>query len=267
MDLSRSPGGATTSPTRLTTRGRSRLVRAVVEDEQYSLIEAIAAQDRSEPARRAGSRERQGERGQAAADRRSHRALLGDHRALSGRALCMSATIVDGKAVAAELRAELAAEVAAMARAGNPPPSLAVVLCGDDPASAIYVRNKGRAAERAGVTLHAAPAVRRQHHSRARGRWCDRSTPTRAIDGILVQLPLPQHIDAEAVTGVHLAGEGRRRLPPVQLRAPRGGASRGGRPGNATRLHGAAAAERRGDPRAAGPWSSGGAPSSGARSR
>ena len=72
----------------------------------------------------------------------------------------MSAVIVDGKAVAAELRAELAARVALMSKDGSAPPSLAVVLCGDDPASALYVRNKGRAAERAGVrfTLHTPPA-------------------------------------------------------------------------------------------------------------
>ena len=72
----------------------------------------------------------------------------------------MSAVIVDGKTIAAELRAELTEEVALMVAGGSPPPSLAVVLCGDDPASAVYVRNKGRAAERAGVrfTLHRPPA-------------------------------------------------------------------------------------------------------------
>ncbi|MFZ0921037.1 MAG: tetrahydrofolate dehydrogenase/cyclohydrolase catalytic domain-containing protein, partial [Candidatus Dormiibacterota bacterium] len=72
----------------------------------------------------------------------------------------MSAVIVDGKAVAAELREELAEEIVAMTAGGGPPPSLAVVLCGDDPASAIYVRNKGRAAERAGIhfALHMPPA-------------------------------------------------------------------------------------------------------------
>ena len=69
----------------------------------------------------------------------------------------MTATIIDGSAIAKTIRTEIAAEVAAMVDAGIPaPPHLAVVLCGDNPASATYVRNKQRAAERAGIrfTLH-----------------------------------------------------------------------------------------------------------------
>jgi len=111
----------------------------------------------------------------------------------------MSATIVDGKAVAAELREELAADVVAMTRDGSGPPSLAVVLCGDDPASAIYVRNKGRAAERAGVTfaLHRPSGESTTAELVALVRLLDADE---TIDGILVQLPLPRHVDAEAVT-------------------------------------------------------------------
>jgi methylenetetrahydrofolate dehydrogenase (NADP+)/methenyltetrahydrofolate cyclohydrolase len=112
----------------------------------------------------------------------------------------MSATIVDGKAVAAELREELAAEIAAMVREGSAPPSLAVVLCGDDPASAIYVRNKGRAADRAGVTF----ALHRPSGDSTTDELVDlvRSLDAdESIDGILVQLPLPRQIDADAVTG------------------------------------------------------------------
>ena len=110
----------------------------------------------------------------------------------------MSATIVDGKAVAAELRAELATQVSEMTSAGSPPPSLAVVLCGDDPASAIYVRNKGRAAERAGVrfTLHRPPAESTTEELVALVRSLDSDE---TVDGILVQLPLPSQIDPEAV--------------------------------------------------------------------
>ncbi len=111
----------------------------------------------------------------------------------------MSAVIVDGKAIAAELRAELTEEVALMVAGGSPPPSLAVVLCGDDPASAVYVRNKGRAAERVGVrfTLHTPPAESSTGElvSLVRSLEADDS-----IDGILVQLPLPPHVDAAAVT-------------------------------------------------------------------
>ena len=111
----------------------------------------------------------------------------------------MSALIVDGKAVAAELRAELTEEVARMVATGDPPPSLAVVLCGDDPASAVYVRNKGRAAERAGIrfALHRPPAESSTAElvDLVRSLEADDS-----IDGILVQLPLPAHVDAGAVT-------------------------------------------------------------------
>jgi methylenetetrahydrofolate dehydrogenase (NADP+)/methenyltetrahydrofolate cyclohydrolase len=111
----------------------------------------------------------------------------------------MSAVIVDGKAVAAELRAELATTVALMSVNGAPPPSLAVVLCGDDPASALYVRNKGRAAERAGVrfTLHTPPADSTTQELVALVRALDGND---SVDGILVQLPLPPQIDAVAVT-------------------------------------------------------------------
>jgi methylenetetrahydrofolate dehydrogenase (NADP+)/methenyltetrahydrofolate cyclohydrolase len=110
----------------------------------------------------------------------------------------MSAVIVDGKAVAAELRQELAGHVAAMAADGTPPPSLAVVLCGDDPASAIYVRNKGRAAASAGVrfTLHTPPAESATGELIELVRSLDADE---SVDGILVQLPLPAQIDADAV--------------------------------------------------------------------
>jgi methylenetetrahydrofolate dehydrogenase (NADP+)/methenyltetrahydrofolate cyclohydrolase len=110
----------------------------------------------------------------------------------------VSATIVDGKAVAAELRAVLATQVTEMTSAGSPPPSLAVVLCGDDPASAIYVRNKGRAAERAGVrfTLHRPPAESTTEELVALVRSLDSDE---SVDGILVQLPLPSQIDPDAV--------------------------------------------------------------------
>jgi methylenetetrahydrofolate dehydrogenase (NADP+)/methenyltetrahydrofolate cyclohydrolase len=110
----------------------------------------------------------------------------------------MSAVIVDGKAVAAEIRAELTDEVARMTADGVAPPSLAVVLCGDDPASALYVRNKGRAAERAGVRFTlltpSAGSTTAEIVDLVRGLDADDS-----IDGILVQLPLPSQIDPDAV--------------------------------------------------------------------
>ncbi len=110
----------------------------------------------------------------------------------------MTATIVDGKTVAAELREELAAQVTAMTSDGIAAPSLSVVLCGDDPASAIYVRNKGRAAERAGVrfTLHRPPAESTTDELAALVRSIDADE---SVDGILVQLPLPAQIDEDTV--------------------------------------------------------------------
>jgi methylenetetrahydrofolate dehydrogenase (NADP+)/methenyltetrahydrofolate cyclohydrolase len=110
----------------------------------------------------------------------------------------MSAVIVDGKTVAAEIRADLAARIALMSESGNNAPSLAVVLCGDDPASALYVRNKGRAAERAGVrfVLHRPPADSSTNELVALVATLDADD---SVDGILVQLPLPPQIDAAAV--------------------------------------------------------------------
>jgi methylenetetrahydrofolate dehydrogenase (NADP+) / methenyltetrahydrofolate cyclohydrolase len=111
----------------------------------------------------------------------------------------MSAVIVDGKAVAAELRAELTTRVARMTEDGSAPPSLAVVLCGDDPASALYVRNKGRAAERTGVrfTLLTPPADTTTADLVALVSALDADD---TVDGIIVQLPLPPQIDAATVT-------------------------------------------------------------------
>ena len=110
----------------------------------------------------------------------------------------MSAVIVDGKAVAAEIRAELTRHVSEMTATGVAPPSLAVVLCGDDPASAVYVRNKGRAAERAGIgfTLHRPPADTTTADLVALVQSLD---VDQSVDGILVQLPLPKPIDSDAV--------------------------------------------------------------------
>lgn len=106
----------------------------------------------------------------------------------------MSATIIDGKAVAAALRAEIAAKVAAL----DFQPGLAVVLVGDDPASAVYVRNKDRAAAGAGIAARtvrmAADTSQADLLAQVAALNADGS-----VDGILVQLPLPPQIDARAV--------------------------------------------------------------------
>ena len=106
----------------------------------------------------------------------------------------MSARIIDGKAVAAALRAEVAARVAGLSFQ----PGLTVVLVGDDPASAVYVRSKDRAAREAGIAAHTIrlPAETTEAALLAEVRRLN-DDPT--VDGILVQLPLPAHIRAQAV--------------------------------------------------------------------
>jgi methylenetetrahydrofolate dehydrogenase (NADP+)/methenyltetrahydrofolate cyclohydrolase len=110
----------------------------------------------------------------------------------------VTATVIDGSAIAKAIRAEIAAEVAAMVEAGQAPPHLAVVLCGDDPASATYVRNKGRAAERAGIhfTLHTRGGDSTTSEILD---LCARISGDPDVDGMLVQLPLPRQIDSTAV--------------------------------------------------------------------
>lgn len=106
----------------------------------------------------------------------------------------MAARIIDGKAVAAALRADVAARVGLLAYR----PGLAVVLVGDDPASAVYVRNKDRAAAAAGIAAHTIrlPAATTQSTLVEAVRGLNDDP---AIDGILVQLPLPRHLDTRAV--------------------------------------------------------------------
>ena len=108
----------------------------------------------------------------------------------------MSATIINGNAAAAALRAKVADEVARLAREHDLVPGLAVVLVGDDAASSIYVRNKVKRSAEAGVRSsdHRFPAdVSQEELLAAIGRL--NADP--AVHGILVQLPLPSQIDAQ----------------------------------------------------------------------
>ncbi len=104
------------------------------------------------------------------------------------------ARLIDGKAVAASVRAEVAVRVAGLGFQ----PGLAVVLVGEDPASAVYVRNKDRAAAAAGIAAHTIrlPAATTEAALLAE---VARLNADPAIDGILVQLPLPRHIAADRV--------------------------------------------------------------------
>ncbi|MDE2048098.1 MAG: bifunctional methylenetetrahydrofolate dehydrogenase/methenyltetrahydrofolate cyclohydrolase FolD [Betaproteobacteria bacterium] len=109
----------------------------------------------------------------------------------------MTARLIDGKALGDTLRRDIAARAAALAERGHRP-GLAVVLVGDDPASQVYVRNKVKACEDAGfysvLDRHAASLSEVALLERVRQLNADP-----AIHGILVQLPLPAHIDAQRV--------------------------------------------------------------------
>ncbi|MCZ8316041.1 bifunctional methylenetetrahydrofolate dehydrogenase/methenyltetrahydrofolate cyclohydrolase FolD [Phreatobacter sp.] len=110
----------------------------------------------------------------------------------------MTARIIDGKATAAAVLAEVKARADAFRAARGRPPGLAVVLVGEDPASQVYVRNKGREAEAAGFRSeqHTLPVTTSQADLLA---LVARLNADPGIDGILVQLPLPKGIDAETV--------------------------------------------------------------------
>ncbi|MDB5703506.1 MAG: bifunctional methylenetetrahydrofolate dehydrogenase/methenyltetrahydrofolate cyclohydrolase [Sphingomonas bacterium] len=111
----------------------------------------------------------------------------------------MSAEIIDGKAFAAALRGRIAEQVFAFVEAAGRPPGLAVVLVGDDPASAVYVRAKNKAVREAGMEgfEYRLPADVPQADLLA---LVDRLNADINVDGILVQLPLPDHIDERIVT-------------------------------------------------------------------
>lgn len=109
----------------------------------------------------------------------------------------MSAKILDGVALARTIRQEVATEVARLAGNG-PKPGLAAVLVGDDPASAVYVRSKGKATEEAGMYSETIRQPATISEDELLG-IVDRLNADPRIHGILVQLPLPKHIDSEKV--------------------------------------------------------------------
>jgi methylenetetrahydrofolate dehydrogenase (NADP+)/methenyltetrahydrofolate cyclohydrolase len=110
----------------------------------------------------------------------------------------LTAQIIDGRAFAEGLRARVAAAVPAFSAATGRPPGLAVVLVGDDPASRVYVRAKGKAVIAAGMAgvEHLLPA---DTPERDLLDLVDGLSRDESIDGILVQLPLPPQIDARKV--------------------------------------------------------------------
>jgi methylenetetrahydrofolate dehydrogenase (NADP+)/methenyltetrahydrofolate cyclohydrolase len=109
----------------------------------------------------------------------------------------MTARIIDGKALAARLRADLAPRIEHLAALGHRP-GLAVLLVGDDPASAVYVRNKIKACEDCGIrsVFERLPADVAEADLVACIRHLNADP---ALHGILVQLPLPKHLDAQRI--------------------------------------------------------------------
>ncbi len=130
----------------------------------------------------------------------------------------MTAQLIDGKAFAADLRSRVAAAVPAFAEATGRAPGLAVVLVGEDPASQVYVRSKGKATVEAGMASfeHRLPIETSQAELLALVAQLNADP---AVDGILVQLPLPKQIDESAiiaaidpdkdVDGFHVVNAGR----------------------------------------------------------
>ena len=112
----------------------------------------------------------------------------------------MSAEIIDGKAIAAKVREQVARDVAAFTERTGRTPGLATILVGEDPASAIYVANKRKSAGEAGIASfhHELPADATSEQVEA---LIEQLNEDDAVSGILCQLPVPDHLD-----GVHLTG-------------------------------------------------------------
>ena len=110
----------------------------------------------------------------------------------------MTAKILDGKAIARAIRDELAEQVIEFIENNGVVPTLAAVLVGEDPASEVYVRNKRRACERVGIEsqMHRLPAETQPDDLLALVGKLNKNVK---VHGILVQLPLPSHIDATRV--------------------------------------------------------------------
>ena len=145
----------------------------------------------------------------------------------------MSARIIDGKLIAQGLRAEIKERISKLAGHGRRAPGLAVIMVGDNAASQVYVRNKRKACAEVGIQSfsHDLPADTRAQSLLA---LIDQLNSDDAIDGILIQLPLPSHIKPETVIeriapskdvdGLHPYNVGRlvQRKPLLRPGTPRG---------------------------------------------
>jgi methylenetetrahydrofolate dehydrogenase (NADP+) / methenyltetrahydrofolate cyclohydrolase len=106
--------------------------------------------------------------------------------------------LLDGKALATQIQDQLALEIQALTTSGQRPPGLAVIMVGDNPASAAYVRNKERACARVGIASYGRhlPTTTTQLEV---ADLIQQLNADANVDGILVQLPLPDHLDAVAL--------------------------------------------------------------------
>ncbi len=118
----------------------------------------------------------------------------------------MAAKIIDGKAISAAVRKAVTEDTEAFVSQTVITPHLAAVLVGDDPASQVYVRNKERACEACGLksTLHRLPAETTQEQLAA---LVDQLNNDTGVHGILVQLPLPKHLDSTPILDAILPGK------------------------------------------------------------
>jgi methylenetetrahydrofolate dehydrogenase (NADP+) / methenyltetrahydrofolate cyclohydrolase len=127
----------------------------------------------------------------------------------------VSARIIDGKAIAARVRDDVARDVQAFARQSDGPrPGLATVLVGDDPASALYVANKQKACKQVGIRPVHFPLTEASSHEEVVD-VISRLNEREDISGILLQLPLPEHLDAGELTGAIDAAKDVDGLTPV----------------------------------------------------
>jgi methylenetetrahydrofolate dehydrogenase (NADP+) / methenyltetrahydrofolate cyclohydrolase len=111
----------------------------------------------------------------------------------------MLATVIDGKAVSARVRAEVAREVAELSAQIGRAPGLATILVGEDPASAVYVANKRKACTEVGIADHHRKLVADARQDQV-ATLIDECNANPEINGILLQLPLPKGLDAAALT-------------------------------------------------------------------
>ena len=153
------------------------------------------------------------------------------------------AELIDGKAIAQQVRDEVRDEVAAWVAAGHEPPGLATILVGDDPASAVYVNGKQKASAEVGIRGFDHRLRADTPHGEVRALLHELNADP-AVNGILLQLPTPPQVDGPALTEEIAPGQGRRRAD-ADLHRPAGQGPPGPAPVHAARAHGAAAPPRR----------------------